>query len=299
VKVQQPLAPMQRMTLSPATVLRLKGWKIVMYHTHWGLSRSPFVGGASPHFYQGESQTEALARLRYAAQERRHSVLLGERGAGKSLLLQKFNAERRDHARPTIILSLAGLSQRELWWNITAGLSLAPRAEEDGLRLFRRLADAAESSGYAPSAVLLLDDAEQAGADVRTQLLRLLGLGHAAWLTVVFTAGLRTVCRLGDELLDVADLRIDLEPWSESDAIGYLQHALVEAGADRPIFEDEALAAIYALTDGIPRRVNRLADHSLLGAAAEGHDMVDAAMVEAAHDAVSWTITNNHTDRSA
>jgi type II secretory pathway predicted ATPase ExeA len=68
---------------------------------------------------------------------------------------------------------------------------------------------------------------------------------------------------------------------------------LVEAGADRPIFEDEALAALYALTDGIPRRVNRLADHALLGAAADGHDMVDAAMVESAHDAVSWTISGS------
>jgi type II secretory pathway predicted ATPase ExeA len=106
------------------------------------------------------------------------------------------------------------------------------------------------------------------------------------------TAGLRSAGRLGDELLEAADLRIDLEPWSEADAVGYVQHALVEAGADRPIFEDEALAALYALSDGIPRRVIRLADHALLGAAGDGQDMVDAAMVEAAHDALSWTATS-------
>jgi general secretion pathway protein A len=170
-------------------------------------------------------------------------------------------------------------------------LSLAPRVDEDGVRLFRRLADAAATRQHGPLGVLLLDDAEQAGVDVRTQLLRLLSLsGRAPWLMLVVAAGLRTVGRLGDELLDTADLRIDLEPWSEADAVGYVQHALVEAGADRPIFEEEALAALYAMTDGLPRRVNRLADHALLGAAAEGHDMVDAAMVEAAHDAVSWTV---------
>jgi type II secretory pathway predicted ATPase ExeA len=262
-----------------------------MYHAHWGLSRSPFAGGVSPLFYLGESQAEALARLRYAAEHRRHAVLLGERGTGKSLVVRRFAEERRRTGGETVIVGLAGLSPRELLWQIAAGLSLAPRPEDDAVRLYRRLADAAAVRADGPGALLLLDDAEQAGADVRTQLLRLLSLaGGRLWLTLVVTAGLRTAARLGEELLDAADLRIDLEPWSETDTIGYVQHALVEAGADRPIFEDEALAALYALTDGIPRRVNRLADHALLGAAADGHDMVDAAMVEAAHDAVSWTI---------
>jgi type II secretory pathway predicted ATPase ExeA len=264
-----------------------------MYHAHWGLNRSPFAGGVSPLFYQGESQAEALARLRYAAEQRRHVVLLGERGAGKSLVVRRFADERRRAGGETVIVGLAGLSPRELLWQIAAGLSLAPRPDDDAVRLFRRLADAAAVRADGPGA-LLLDDAEQAGADVRTQLFRLLSLaGGQLWLTMVVTAGLRTAARLGDDLLDTADLRIDLEPWSETDTIGYVQHALVGAGADRPIFEDEALAALYALTDGIPRRVNRLADHALLGAAADGHDMVDAAMVEAAHDAVSWTVAGS------
>jgi general secretion pathway protein A len=264
-----------------------------MYHTHWGLTCSPFVGG-SPLFYQGESQREALARLRYAADQQRHAVLLGERGVGKSLLLQRYAVERRQRGGGVVLIGLAGLSPRELLWQLAAGLSLAPRPEDDAIRLFRRLADAAAAGTTGVSTLLLLDDAEQAGADTRTQILRLLGLGSGApWLTLVIVAGLRAAAHLGEELLDAADLRIDLEPWSEADAIGYVQHSLVEAGASRPIFEDEALAALYALTDGIPRRVTRLADHALLGAAAEGHDTVDAAMVEAAHDAVSWTVAGN------
>jgi general secretion pathway protein A len=89
-------------------------------------------------------------------------------------------------------------------------------------------------------------------------------------------------------LLDAVDLRIDLEPWSEGETVGYVQHALVEAGCDRPIFGDEALSALFHLSDGVPRRVNRLADQALLGAAAEGLEQVTAAIVESAHDAVGW-----------
>jgi type II secretory pathway predicted ATPase ExeA len=262
-----------------------------MYHAHWGLTHSPFAGGATPLFYQGESQTEAAARLRYVAEHRRHAILLGERGAGKSLIVRQFAAERRREGRDVVLLGVVGLSPRELLWQLAAGLSLAPRPDEDAMRLFQRLGDyAAAANSRKGTALVLIDDADQAGPDVRTQLLRLLSIaGGAPWITLVTTATAGNSRRLGAELLDVTDLRIDLEAWSESDTIGYIQHALIQAGGDRPVFEDEALAALYALTDGNPRRVNRLADHALLGAAAEEHEMVDAAMIESAHDALNWT----------
>ena len=262
-----------------------------MYHAHWGLSRSPFAGGGTPLFYKGESQAEALARLRYVAEHRRHGLLLGERGVGKSLVTRQFADQRRREGLGCVAIGMAGLTTRELLWQIAAGLSLAPRPDDDAVRLFRRLNDYAAAAGWRnATALLLLDDADQAGPDVRTQLLRLLNLGgQGPWLTLVITANAKNSQRLGEDLVDVMDLRIDLEPWSEADMVGYVQHALVEAGGDRPVFEDEALSALYALTDGIPRKVNRLADHALLGAAADGHEMVDAAMMEAAHDALSWT----------
>jgi general secretion pathway protein A len=263
-----------------------------MYHTHWGLTRSPFAGGEAPLFYRGESQAEAMARLRYVVGQRRHAVLSGERGVGKSLLLAQFAAEHRPMEPAIAVINLAGLSPRELLWHIAAGLSLAPRPDDDAVRLFRRLEDFAASASWRTSpAVLLLDDADQAGPDVRLQLVRLLSLGEAScrWLTLVLSTTPRGTQRLGEELLDAIDLRIELEPWAEGDMIGYLQHALVEAGGDRPIFDDEALSAMHGLTGGIARKVNRLADHALLGAAAEGKEMVDAAMIESAHDALSWT----------
>lgn len=264
-----------------------------MFYAYWGLARSPFVGGDAPLFYQGESQNEALARLRFVADQRRHAVLLGERGVGKSLLMDRFSEYWLLQGRRAAYVSAAGVTPREMLWRIAAGLSLSPLPADDAWQLLRRLEGAA-TGGLGDAALVMLDDVDQAGADVRSQLYRLIGLGAAeTWLTFVLSATPTSCFRLGEELLDVLDLVIDLDPWSESDMTGYIQHALVEAGGDRPLFEDEALAAMYALTDGVPRKVNRLADHALLGAAAEGLEMVGAAMIEAAHDALNWSVTTS------
>jgi type II secretory pathway predicted ATPase ExeA len=218
------------------------------------------------------------------------ALLVGMRGVGKSIAARRFAAQCRRQGRPVATVSAAGLSPRELLWQIAAQWSLGPQGADDAPALLRRLADFAAASQLHPAGgVLLLDDAEQAGPDLHAQLARLLALaGNRSWLTLVLTASPSGVGRLGEQLLDAVDLRVDLEPWTEAETVGYVQHALVEAGCDQPVFDDEALTALYHLSDGVPRRVNRVADHALLLAAAEGHDMVNALQVETAHDALGW-----------
>jgi general secretion pathway protein A len=267
-----------------------------MYLAHWGLQRSPFAdGGGAPLFYEGDSQTEALARLRFVVRHgRRLALVVGARGAGKSLVVRRFGDQCRHEGRRAAAVNLAGLSVRELLWQLAAQFAIGPQPTDDIVALFRRIAGFAESLRWQPDvAVMLLDDGDLAGPDVRAQLVRLWQLGgDQPRLSLVLTSSLSELGRLGDELLDATDLRIDVEPWSESETIGYVQHALLEAGCDRPAFDDEALAVLATLSGGVPRQVNRLADHALLATAAEGLDAVTAATVEAAHAALNWLATS-------
>lgn len=266
-----------------------------MYLEHWGLARSPFADGpAPPLFYEGESQAEAAARLRFVVRHaRRMALVVGVRGVGKSLLLRRFADQCRHEGRLAATLNLAGLSVRELMWQLAAQFALSPSPADDATALFRRVAAFAESLRWQrDAATIFLDDADQAGPDVRSQLVRLLNLGgDAPRLTLVLAATPEAVSRIGSELLEATDMRIDLEPWSESETIGYIQHALLETGCDRPAFDDEALSVLATLSEGVPRQVNRLADNALLSAAADGLEMVSAATIEAAHGSLSWLAT--------
>jgi hypothetical protein len=48
------------------------------------------------------------------------------------------------------------------------------------------------------------------------------------------------------------------------------------------IFDEQAIAAVHKLTDGVPRLINQLCDHALLAAAAQQATMIDQRIVEMA-----------------
>ncbi len=185
-----------------------------------------------------------------------------------------------------------GLSTREFYWQIASQLAAAVRVEDDQLRLFRQLSDRIVVNRLQDvPTVVLVDDAHQAGPDLLAQLVRLTQLDAVSPnpLTMVLAVREAQAARLGEQLLELIDLRIDLEPWDELDTIGYLQLALVDAGCQQPLFDDESLSEIHRLTAGIPRRVNRLAEHALLVGAGAGDagEIIDTATIRAAHAALS------------
>jgi type II secretory pathway predicted ATPase ExeA len=120
------------------------------------------------------------------------------------------------------------------------------------------------------------------------RLARLDSSPHARW-TIVLAAEPHQASMWNESLRELVDLRIDLGPWSQEDTIGFVQTALVDAGRFDPLFDDEALAAIYELTRGVPRRVVRLADFALLAGAAAEVEILDAATVHAAYDELNWS----------
>lgn len=253
---------------------------------HWGLSSAPFTG-AGGHFFVGETQGESLARLRYAGGGALSALVSGSRGIGKSTLVGEFARERRASGSPTAVVALRGLSSTEFLWQAAGGFRLGPQPGEDAARLFRRIAEWASTHDAAPTPVLLLDDLHLAEAEVRSQAERLLRLAPAGRLAVAATVGADGPAWLGDDLRDLFDLRIELEPWSESESARFVEQSLAAAGSKRALWSDDACEALHALTGGVPRRVKRLADHALLAGAAAGLSQVDGATVEAAHEAAT------------
>ena len=267
-----------------------------MYQSHWGISRSPFPSGVDTHlFHETDDMREALARLRYLVDQRRRlGLVLGGPGMGKSLLAEVFTSECRHRGCRVAQVDLLGIGPRELYWQLASQLaSSPPQPEEDTVRLYRRVADAAtENRMQGLASVVVIEGIEQASPDLAVQLLRLVQIDRstdARW-TLILTTAAHHAERLDGQLSEMVDLRIDLTGWTESETVGYVQLALVEAGCERPLFEEGALHRLHELTRGVPRQVNRLADFALLVGSKRGLEQIDAATVESAHEATGAAV---------
>jgi general secretion pathway protein A len=259
-----------------------------MYQAYWGLGESPFRGHRDPRFfYAGPTQDEAYARLSFLVDERRTlGLLLGESGGGKSQLLETFAAQLGIVDRQTALVSVAGVDSREFLWLVATALGIEPSAQPAEWALYRSLADHIVANRYQQWAtILLVDDADEARAEVLDTLLRLaeINLARDARLTIVLAAQDERLHRLGNRLLELADLRIDLEGWEADDTAAFVKQSLAVAGRSTPIFSDAALSSLHELTSGIPRRVKQLADLALVAGAGSNLVQIEPNTVEAVY----------------
>src|SRR4029079_13138603 len=68
-----------------------------------------------------------------------------------------------------------------------------------------------------------------------------------------------------------------LRPLTLEETMAYVQHRLSAAGRSQAIFESSALETLFYLTQGNPRRINRLCDLALLIGYAEEQALIGSA----------------------
>jgi type II secretory pathway predicted ATPase ExeA len=256
------------------------------YLSHCDLDDCPFPRRLEPKsFYPSPVHEEALARLHFLVeQQHRLGLLLGGSGTGKSFLFQVFADRLRRAGQPVAVVGLVGIEPSELLWLLASGLGLNPRRALSLSALWRLLTDRLAEYRYQDlQAVLLLDDADHAAAEVLTQVMRLVkcGPGTASGLTVVLAGQEQRIGRLGTDLLELAELRIDLGRWEQCDMEKYVEASLAHAGRTATAFDPGALTRLHELSAGVPRRVAQLADLALVAGASQNLEQIDAETLDA------------------
>jgi len=259
-----------------------------MYQAYWGLGRSPFRGHLDPAaFYQGPVQDEALARLHFLVEERRTlGLVLGDSGSGKSLMLEVFAKQLGIVRSQQAIVNLVGLGRREFLWLACGQLGIESTRSASEFLLVRSLEDHIAANRFQQVAtVLLLDDADEARGEVLDEIVRLVQTGQTqeAGLTIVLAARPERIGRLGGRLLELSELRVDLDGWDADDTASFIKSALSAAGRSTPIFSEAAVRRMHELTGGIPRQVKQLADLALLGGAGANLAQIEPDLIDSVY----------------
>ncbi|MGB7587709.1 MAG: hypothetical protein WBM00_03270, partial [Solirubrobacterales bacterium] len=174
--------------------------------------------------------------------------------------------------RERALVDLVGIDPLEFLWLLAGQLGIEISSAAPEFALQRAVTDHILANRYQQIAtILLLDDADEARADVLDQIARLaqFDVSREARLTIVLAAQPQRVHKLGVRLLELADLRIDLDGWEVDDTAAFVKRALAEAGRSTPIFSEAALGRLHELASGVPRRIKQLADLALLAGAGQ------------------------------
>ncbi len=261
-----------------------------MYLNHFGLNEPPFR--ITPHtdfFFSGANRGATLEALLYAITHDEGIVKVsGEVGSGKTMLCRVL-MERLPEQVQTILLSNPSLSRDEIIYAIAEELDLKPQSERLSLVLLRLQEHLVTLYGENQRVVLLIDEAHAMPQETLEQvrLLSNLESSHSKLLQIVLFGQPELDAHLSMPHMRQLKERIThsfrLEPLLRSDIEAYLDFRMRAAGYRGPnVFAPRAVRRIVQASEGLTRRVNILADKSLLAAFADNEHGITAKHVNRA-----------------
>jgi general secretion pathway protein A len=265
-----------------------------MFRKHYGLTRNPFDKEIAPdELYPSAAAREAEARLTYLLELRGIGLFTGEPGSGKTISCRKtFAALHPGLYRVSYVPNSTG-NAMDIHKTIAWDLGLA--AERNRAGLYRSIK--AEVTRLCLEAkvrpVLLIDEAQNLRSDVLEDLRLLTNYDmdskNRLCLILIGQAELRRRLAMSvhEALAQRIVLRHHIPGLSRDEIAPYLAHLLRLAGTELPLFEPAAIEAIFQATQGLPRKVNLLAHHTLNAAALARAKVATVEHVQAAMPEVS------------
>lgn len=259
----------------------------------FGLKALPFLKPLAPEdCLTTPAMTQALDRLRYLTDRRGIGVVFGGPGTGKSTLLRSFITSLAKTTYAVAYLNHTTCGTLDLYRQIARAFDLTPRFHRADLarELKLRLEKLSRQNKVQP--ILVLDEAHllpttfldelrlltSFDSDSRDELTLLLA-GHPQ-----LESNLRLA--VNEAFAQRIVLRLRLTPFDRTEIERYLTHRLERAGRTAKLFLPDAVEALAKASHGIPRLIDRLAEHALLLALRDHKKEIDADIITEAIDEV-------------
>lgn len=244
------------------------------YLSKLGLHTEPFSPDIQDEFFFLDPQRSQRLNMLYHLAQNSELLLVvtGEKGSGKTSLLQHFIDMGDDAWRSCVVDANSMMNPEQLLIQIAEGFGLPQDSVTFGTgieMLKKRLVDMKRSELVS---ILIVDDAHELPAASLTMLMKLSELsdGNEGLLRIVLFSEPQLI-----EILDSAALKdvryrvthsLEIPALTEQETINYLTHRLAVAGLkDGVAFSKSELKKIYRLSAGVPGKINLHAHEILLG----------------------------------
>jgi len=260
-----------------------------MYLRHFALTRLPFHDNLqTDELFDCAAATEAETRLHHLLELKGIGLLTGEVGSGKTTVCRKTTAALHPGLYRLFYVTLSTGNVMDMYKVIAWELGLPTERNRAGAsRAIRNeITRLVVEAKHQP--VLVVDEAHHLRNDVLEDLRLLtnyqMDAENRLCLLLIGLTELRR--RLSMTLHESLNQRIvvrhHLHGLARDELPRYLEHRLHLAGTELPVFTPPAIEALFQATNGMPRKVNRLAHYALSAAALDKQHQVNDSHLHAA-----------------
>jgi type II secretory pathway predicted ATPase ExeA len=241
-----------------------------MYKAYYNLKKSPFVKDIDPDdLFISEAVSELHERLQYIKQNRGIMLITGPPGVGKTLHLRAFVSTLCENLYRYFYMPLSTVNILDFYRQLC--LSLGGESLWKKSQLFaciqNTIKDYVENVKKIP--FIIFDEAHLLANENFFELQIISNFNFDSIDPAVFI--LVGQPHLRDRLLRPVHqsfnqricLKFHLCPFSKKETKAYIEHHMKLAGSVEPIFNENAISAIYQVSAGVPRVINTLAVKTL------------------------------------
>lgn len=237
-----------------------------MIETFYHLSACPFDKDIpASQLLSTEPFSELKHRLEYMRRRRGLMLLTGEPGTGKTAAVRAFLERLNPSAYKVFYVPLSTVTPFDFYMMLSLEFSGLASTHKSTLfkNLQKSIRDYVENSRQTP--VLVLDEAQYLPDRTLEEipLLTNFRMDSLDPLLLILIGHSRLEARLARPLFRHLQqrilLRYQLPPLSEEQTRDYIAHHLRRVGGKPEIFTDSASLAVYKISAGVCRQINRLA----------------------------------------
>ena len=258
-----------------------------MYEDFFGLSEKPFSIQPDPSFmFWGRNHRLAYAMLEYGVLNNSGiSVITGGVGCGKTTLLHRLLEQLSDTHTVALLSNIQPERGNLLSWVLMGfNQTFSGQGHVEQFQALQKFFISEYARGK--RCVLIIDEAQNLTPDMLEEIRMLsninAGRDQLLQLILVGQPQLKKILNHPDMLQLTQRIGSDfhLTPLNADEVQAYVDTRLRVAGAQRPIFDEDAKALIAEHSRGVPRVINILADTALVYAFSAQEETVSRETVE-------------------